>query len=212
MEILNKEEFIEFHSEQEAHEWAMKYYEKWIRDIQPDLANIEKLDENNIGYLLYSYAGNMNILYNEFLRGINKEVYKDNLDEYSKNIDIITKEISRFELQDNIIVYRYTHKNLFKYLSKSLKIKIGNTVIDKGFMSTTLLPNLLRKFAKDHHYNCLLKIYLPKGTKGVYIRFDKSVLNEHEFLLPPNATFKIVKKYFSIKYLKIVYECELIGQ
>jgi len=70
-----------------------------------------------------------------------------------------------------------------------------------------LVPSLLKEFAKKHKYNCILKLYLPKGTKGAYIRFSNCVLNECEFLLPPNSKFILVRKHISLKY-RMVYECE----
>lgn len=93
----------------------------------------------------------------------------------------------------------------------STNFKSEKTFIDKGFLSTTLVPDLLRKFAKKHRYDCILKIYLPKGTKAVYINYDDSMLNEHEILLPTNSSLRLIKKHFSILY-SYVYECELIDQ
>lgn len=84
----------------------------------------------------------------------------------------------------------------------------------KRIMSTTLVADLLRSFAKSHKYDCLLKLYLPKGTKGAYIDFDNkyNMLNECEFLLPINTSFILKKKFFSFKYMKSIYECYLAEQ
>lgn len=205
--LINKKSFREFQNELEASEWALKYYERWIREIQIDKGN---LDPNSIAYLLYVYSGNMNVVYNNFLRGVS-EYTKSEIEEYTKGIDTIKKEISKFELQENIVVYRYTHTKLFRFLFENFKTKKGKQFTDKGFMSTTLVPELLKSFAKNHRYNCVLKLYLPKGTKGVYIKFDESILNEQEFLLPPNSTFTLLKRRFSFKY-GMVYECILEHQ
>lgn len=199
--------FLEFHSSEVADEWAISNYGQWIERIR---CGKDDLNKNSIGYLLYIYSGNMNVVYNNLLRGFEDFSY-DEKTRYSKQIGILVEEINKHELPEDIVVYRYTHKRLFKYLFKDLKVKVGNMFTDKGFMSTTLVPELLREFAKSHRYNCLLKLYLPKGTKGVYLRFHKRVLNEQEILLPPNSKFKLLKKYFSFKY-GIVYECELISQ
>ncbi|WMJ81460.1 ADP-ribosyltransferase [Clostridium sp. MB40-C1] len=206
--MLNRKIFREFHTDKEAYEWAMDYFGSWIKDIQ---SNKDNDDENDIAHLLYDYTGNMNIIYNEFLRDCNR-FNNEEIKEYSRNIVIIAKGISKFALEENIIVYRYTHKNLFRQLFDDSKLKIGKTFTDKGFMSTTLVQDLLKEFAKNHRYNCVLKLYLPKGTKGAYIKFDNSLLNEHEFLLPPNTTFKLLRRKFSIKYFMWVYECKLVSQ
>lgn len=202
-----KNEYRQFYTDQDVHEWGVRHFGQWLNDIQPDIGN---LDNGSIGNLLYFYAGNMYMIYNNFLRGL-KGFDNEEIKEYSRDISILVKEISKFSLIENIIVYRYTDKKLFKYLFDSSSAELGKTFTERGFMSTTLVPGLLREFANEHNYNCLLKLYLPKGTKGAYLKFNNSKLNEHEFLLPPNATFKLVKKYFSLKY-RTVYECVLINQ
>lgn len=205
---LNKQTFRRFHTDKEAWEWAIDNFGLWLEDIQPNKDNNIK---NSIADLLYTYTGNMNIPYNQFLRGYRNGYREDEIEEYSRNIEIIKKEICKFELSENIVVYRYAHKKLFKRFFKSSKPKVGELFTDKGFVSTTLLPDALKEFAKQHKYNCLLKIYLPIATKGAYIKFNDSLLNEHEFLLPPNSTFRLDKKYISLKY-NTVYECTLVNQ
>lgn len=201
--LINRKIFREFHTDKEASQWAIDYFGSWIKGIEDD--------KGNIGKLIYNYSGGMNILYNDFLRGYNR-IEKEQIPEYSRNISIMAKEISKFSLEENIIVYRYTHKVLFRKLFESSKPKIGKTFTEKGFMSTTLVADLLRQFAKEHKYNCILKLYLPKGTKGAYISGGKIKLHEQEFVLPPNATFKLIRKNFSFKYFMCIYECELVSQ
>jgi len=113
---------------------------------------------------------------------------------------IIDNEISKINLKENIIVWRYTHKKLFKLIFENHKIKVGYTFTDKAFIDTTLVADLLNSFAFDHKYNCLLKLYLPKGTKGTYVDFyDKySILNECEFLLLINKAFMLKKKVLAL--------------
>lgn len=207
--MLNEKNFQQFHTEQEAYVWAVNYFGSWINNIQANKSNYDK--NNIIANLMYAYTGNMNVVYNQFLRGV-IEFDKEQIEKYSKEIAIITKEICKFELQEDIIVYRYTNKKLFKYLFKELQIKVGSTFIEKGFMSTTLMPGLMREFSKNHKCDCVLKLYLPKGSKGAYISFGENKLNEFEFLLPPNSTFKLLAKHFNIKNRTIMYECLLINQ
>lgn len=205
--MFKKNDFLEFHSSEVADEWAVSNFGQWIERIR---CGKDDLDKNSIGYLLYIYSGNMNGVYNNLLREVEDFSY-DEKTRYYKQIDILVEEINKHELPEDIVVYRYTHKRLFRHLFKDLKVKAGNMFTDKGFMSTTLVPELIREFARSHRYNCILKLYLPKGTKGAYLKFDKSILNEQEILLPPNSKFKLLRKYFSFKY-GMVYECELIYQ
>lgn len=205
--MKNKKQYKEFLNSQEADVWVNNFYREWVEQLQ-----LHQNDKNNNIYnLLYKYTGNLYLAYNKFLRGKIKPTKKD-ANIYLKDIETIKNEISKFELNENIIVYRYTYKSHFKNLFKNSKPKIGDVFIEKAFASTTLVKNLLMDFAKNHKYKCLLKIYLPKGTKGAYVKF-KDCLNEHEFLLPPNAKFILRKKRLNFNLdFPIVYDCELIEQ
>lgn len=198
--------YKEFHTSQEAHDWGMHYFGEWIRDLQLS----KDKAANNVACLLSGYAGNMNTIYNRYLRGF-ADFDEEEIEKYSKDIAIIADELRKFSLQEDIIVYRYTNKTLFRLLFDSSRPKIGKEFIDKGFMSTTLVRDLLKDFAQKRHYNCVLKLYLPKGTKGAYIKCDDSFLDEQEFLLPPNSKFKLIRKYFNMNFFT-VYECELVNQ
>lgn len=206
--MFNKDIFKEFHTDLEAHEWAMHNFAPWIKKLQQVEDNH---DENNIENLLNAYTGSENLIINRFLRG-NCMPYEDNLEELSRKVEIIEKEICKFKLQENIIVYRYTHKNFLRQLFGHSEIKREKVFVEKAIMSTTLVANLLIEFAKNRKCNCLVKLYLPKGTKGVYVKFDNGLLNEHEFLLPPNSKFKLIGKSYSFKYGMFVYKCELVSQ
>jgi hypothetical protein len=208
--VINKKNYREFYTDQEAKEWAMRYFGQWIKGLEKDKY---KLDTNEISDLLYFYCGSVYREYNDLLRGMDKDFTKDEAKEYFGKAAIIEKEIRKFELQEDIIVYRFTKKEWLRWLFDGYKLRTGNIFTDKAFMSTTLVVDLLREFASKNHYNCILKLYLPKGTKGAYVKFNKkSRLNEHEFLLPQNSTFKLIKKRYDFKRLKWIYECELISQ
>ncbi|MCB2300670.1 ADP-ribosyltransferase [Clostridium tagluense] len=202
--MFHKKAFREFHTDKEVCEFVMKYFNSWINDVQIN-------NKNNISNLLYAYTGSMNVIYNRFLRG-QVEFEEEQLEKYPKEIDIITKEICKLELQEDIIVYRYTCKSFFRNSFESFKSKIGRNFTEKGFMSTTLLPDLVKEFPQNHKYDYILKLYLPKGTKGAYVSIGNNNLNEYEFLLPPNATFKLLKRGFRIRGWMPMYECVLVHQ
>ncbi|MBU3175176.1 hypothetical protein KPL47_02200 [Clostridium estertheticum] len=200
--MSNKKAFVEFHTDKEVSEFVIKYFDSWINDVQIN-------NKNNISNLLYAYTGSTNVIYNRSLRGVT-ELDKNSVEKYSKEIAIITKEICKLELKEDIIVYRYTCKSFFRNSFETLKPGIGRNFIEKGFMSTTLAPELLKEFPQHHRYDCILKLYLPKGTKGAYISIGNNNLNEYEFLLPPNAEFKLLKR--GLRGWMPLYECELIHQ
>ncbi|MBE6087089.1 MAG: hypothetical protein E7206_03340 [Clostridium beijerinckii] len=204
--------FKEFTTEEDAKKWAKENYGQWLNDIQITEYTYES---KNLNDLLYGYTGDMYLIYNRMLRGTEKYDSEDEeTEEFNQRINIINNEISKFNLKENVVVWRYTYKELLKLLFEKQKIKVGHTFTDKAFIDTTLVPDLLRAFAYTHRYNCLLKLYLPKGTKGVYVEFyhENDYLNECEFLLPLNTTFVLKRKYFSFRYMKTVYECYLVAQ
>ena len=200
--MSDKRIYHEFNTDNEAKQWADVNFKQWLHAL-----NEKKSESTN---LLYYYSGNLSILYNRYLKGL-FSFSPNEIEEYLKGIDTLVDEIHKNELPENIIVYRYTRKKWMEEIMTSANFKSEKTFIDKGFLSTTLVPDLLRKFAKKHRYDCVLKIFLPKGTKAVYINYDNSVLNEHEILLPPNSSLRLIKKHISMRY-SYVYECELIDQ
>jgi len=201
--LIKKHTYKIFADTSEAEQWALDNYGDWLSEIQKEYP-----PQTGIAYLLFAYSGAMNIIYNKFLHGVD-HFDEEEIEKYSGEITIIDNELRKFELPENILVYRYTNKKWFRWLFKDSKPKVGNCFTDKGFMSTTLVEALLKSFAKKYEYNCILELYLPKGTKGVYIRFN-DCLNEQEFLLPPNSTFRLIKKRY--KGFTPVYECVLESQ
>jgi hypothetical protein len=208
--LSNKQLYKEFTTEEEAKKWAEENYKEWLIKIQITEYRYPSTKINN---LLYGYTGNTYQIYNPMLRGFGK-YDKEEIEEYTQYVDIINNEISGLSLKENIVVWRYTYKNMLKLFFENNKIKKNDIFTDKAFMDTTLIPDLLRNFAIEHRCDCLLKLYLPIGTRGAYIDFydEHHMLNECEFLLPVNTSFILKKKYFSLRYMKMVYECYLARQ
>lgn len=206
--------YKEFYSEKDVNEWLKLHYGNFINNIQ---SQIDK-NTNKFADLLYSYGGSAYKEYNSILREIDgKKELLNNKDKYNRElieeIEILEDGISKVQVSDNIVIYRYTKKKYIKALLK--KSKNDNKVIaDRGFLSTTLLPDTegMRKLVKEHRYNCILKIYIPKGTSGVPIKFNnkQTILNEHEFLFLPNTRLKIIGGKFNLKIFKTIYECNMV--
>jgi hypothetical protein len=64
------------------------------------------------------------------------------------------------------------------------------------FISTTLNKKTALDFVEDDESCCLLKLILPKGTKGIYVTKLSSFqdLEEEEIILPPGCKFIVVHK------------------
>ena len=204
--MINKSSFKEFITYSEAREWGDKNYGALVGILATGKTH------NSLTGLLDIYSAGKSIVYNRFLRGakIFEEFEKREIEEISKEIQILEEGIREYELAESIIVYRYTRKEPFKsLLFKCTSVK-GKTFTEKGFMSTTLVKNQINEYVEKHHYNCILKLHLPKGTKGVHFKCNNSVLDELEFLLPPNSKFVVTKKSLNYK-LWPVYHCYLIN-
>lgn len=72
------------------------------------------------------------------------------------------------------------------------------------FISTTLHKKTALGFVEDDESCCLLKLILPKGTKGIYVSKLSSFqdLEEEEIILPPGCKFLVVDKGIAKKNKK----------
>ena len=181
--------YLSFKTENEAVSWANKYFSDWL----PGLIDKDIRSENNIESAIKNYCGSSHVPVNRMLRSdrCNNIEYK----EYLEGIDILKNEINKYELQDNILVYRFVTSNFLKSLCNSKIPRKNQMITDKGFMSTSLLYSSMNNFRQHRKCDCVLAIRLPKGTKGVYTGFLSHSLKEFEFILAPNTTIKILKKH-----------------
>ena len=128
---------------------------------------------------------NESIDYNTYLR--NKRMDDENIND---TIDALSKAIDRFELKDNLKVFRISDDLLIR------NKKVGDIVEDKAFISTTPIKSALYDYkekwggGKDYNY----EILIPKGKgRGAYIApYSHFGYTEEEFLLQKNSKFKIL--------------------
>lgn len=123
------------------------------------------------------------------------------------------------ELKNNYYIYRFSwDDNFIKNLN------IGDIFVDNGFMSTTRDPFYSPGINSNGKFGLvLLKIHLPKNTKGIGLFIENFSLfpNEQEFLLNPYSKLKLISKNENFKYyhtnkefeklINIKYEFEYIG-
>jgi hypothetical protein len=148
-----------------------------LEDWMKGLTSFEK---NSI--LSYSQGDYYEI--NETLRKIN-EFTKENAGEYYYKINQIEKAIDKFELKQDILVYRKVNYNAVRHYD--LTQLVGKDVIDKGFMSTSTL-----KEGFNASNDVIMEIAVPKGSKGAFINDLSGYQDqEYEFLLQRNTKLKI---------------------
>ena len=149
------------------------------------------IDSDIISYITF-YSLHGSFLYNKYLRlnsNMNKFLYDgiNNIMNVMKNSPV---------LDNNYFIYRFIWDDSF-----IIDLKPGQTIIDKGFLSTTrdpfYSPGLSGKFGLT-----LLKIHIPKNVKGLGLFIENFSLfqKEEEFLLPPFTKLKLLSKDDNFKY------------
>lgn len=184
---IKEKNYIEFEKFEEALEWGRNNY-----------LNIFNEESNEFKCLSY-YTGSAYNLYNRLLRSIkyqNLDKYKKEYGETIEEIKTIQEELNKHKCPNNIVVYRYTKLKDFLYFVNGYPFKNKEFTINQ-FVSTTLFKNAIQEFRKQNLYCLLLKIYISKGTPGVF--FDDSLvtnscLEEAEFILPTELKYHIIKK------------------
>jgi hypothetical protein len=189
------ESYRQFTSREEAKAWGNKHYGQWFSEIQRETLGCMP------SHPILTYSGSWYKAINRYMRAGN-----NNDDELNNDIASINEEMNKFELPENIVVYRYSYKSLLKAFCSTSNVQKHSIIEDKAFLSTTLFKESLKDFARQNRCDCLLKLYLPKGTHGVYIgKVNHSVLDEQEFLLPPHLSFTVLNVKW--KLLASEYEC-----
>jgi hypothetical protein len=119
------------------------------------------------------------------VRGAGSYERIEQVDEHTKNLDHVTSHKTEHDMH----VYRGFGNMHIKGM------KEGSIYHDKGYTSTTINPEIAKRFNNNrHHPNnyTVAKIHVPKGTKGYYIgHHDYGQAGEKEFLLHRGTHFKI---------------------
>ena len=96
-------------------------------------------------------------------------------------------------LESPLLAYRGVNDNSEFFTN----LKVGDVFEDKGFVSTTLDPDIATSFSASALYGKILQFHLPKGTKGLFPEYflgdEVYSWKEREFLLPRNSNFKVTQ-------------------
>lgn len=145
---------------------------------------------------LYSYTGSAYNSINSYLRRQIQDV-DYSTKEKIKNID---SAFSKSSVKKSFVTYR--GMNLTGELKDLwFNSKPGDTIGDKGFVSTTTNPN------KSFSGNIKLEIVVPKGSKAISVKSLSMFEHEDEILLNRGGKFKVIKNERSgnRRKIKVVY-------
>lgn len=171
-----------------AREWGENDSKEWADNLSiPEREAIRRYTEQS-----YEYN-------NLLRRGEKPDGGKKRVQEVEKDIALIDKALKKGKIGDNVIVYRGTSIQALGFPPKAKptvqeleKLK-GKTIVDKGFMSTTLDRKVISAFDGSTYSRQIvnIEIHVPKGTKGSYIGRVSKTPNEAEILFPKGTKMKI---------------------
>lgn len=203
--INDKEEYLEINSQDEASEWGTALYSEWSNKYK-EVMKIARggLHGSHIKSPLQCYCGWSYRNINEYLREGRDDSLGRNR-ELSNLLMVLLCSAPR--IPEDLILYRIVDDRFINKLIQ--KNKVGSAIQERGFMSTSLLKDIARQEEPYNRGNNMLKIYVPKGTIGVYVNVvDKR--NEEEILLFPNYFLGLIDyPYTDEDTEKVIYECKL---
>lgn len=203
---MDKTIYKEFHSHNEAMDWGIKNYNLWginYKKVSQRVGQYGATIHSEIP--LESYCGNAFMSLNDSLRTNQNDSYNGAL------AAILIREICGAPLiPNNIIVYRLVCDEVIQEMT-TIRNDKPYTYYEKGFMSTSLLKDIVVFDEKYSSHKNLLKIYVNKNTMGVYVNVVAR-RSEEEMLFLPGMTLGLINKPYQDKNInKTIYECILLG-
>jgi len=155
---------------------------------------ISILNNKSIANIVFhSFIGST--LINRFLR--NNTTYELNKFFYNQLIKTVNTIKNSPKLENDYQMYRFIADDDFLR-----SLKIGDSFIDEGFISSTrdpfYSPGMTGNFGM-----VLIKINIKKGEHGLFIEHFSLFAKEEEFLLPPFTKLKLVSKNENFTYYHI---------
>ena len=103
------------------------------------------------------------------------------------NIDYLGKALSKFKLEDDIVVYRGVSTKEYEYI-------LENDIFNE-FKSTSTYQGTANEFAKrDREGGHVVEFKVKKGSEGAYVGNNSDVQEEREFIINRGATYTVEEK------------------
>lgn len=83
-------------------------------------------------------------------------------------------------------------------------VRIGDEILDKGFVSTTLNEDFMKQWIKTWPNGMPTEIFVPKGTKSMYIRGITGSTIEDELVLNRNMVFRMAGIFKDRRLLEVI--------
>lgn len=202
--LKGKDKYMTFTSDEQATAWGYSHYKDWAEEYKVQTRNAERIFYGEYSMIEY-YCGYIYKSMNAYLRGEECGLTKEHVNHM---VSLLTLHLCQAPcIPDDIVVYRVVSNEFANKLFNDNKNDLPT--FEKGFMSTSLLDNIAAngKFAGDKY---LLKIYIPKGTVGIYVN-PITPRTEQEVLIAPNRQLAMIGYPQQGAHGKIVVECKLIN-
>jgi predicted ABC-type ATPase len=168
---------------------------RWAREDAPDTFHltlggaIQELQRPSeaIRASVKNYGTSGYMIVNSYLRGIRvpaSPLNREKIEEHVANLDVYTKS---YIITEPVVVYRAAGTNI-KRLEMFDSLTPGDSVVDKGFMSTSVHADVISTFGD----NSMRITLLPGVHVGALFLDDRS--DEAEILLPRDTELKFVGK------------------
>lgn len=206
--IVDKSKYKEFLTVDECREWG-EYYSNWAKRYIEVMSLTEKIKTQHSleTSTVECYCGHSYREINKLLRS----GYISNNKLYDKMADILIMTLcSAPRIPEDIVVYRVIDKSFIEDMIRHNKLSRPTPIQEKGFMSTSLLKNIVNTYSEAVEEPHLLKIYVPKNTIGIYVN-SITTRDEEEILLAPNNYLWLIDyPYYDEDYSVKIFECQLV--
>ena len=152
-----------------------KMFAKLNINKEPEMYKDEDYNEFSSEYILA--ASSMTI---------NNRLRSDDLNYITDNI---SKDINKYKLKKDIVVYRGVHENVMNLMIKNANNYRNIDYYEKGFLNTSIVKG------KEIDCDTKLRIYLPKGTCAFYagnVNGEEDIY--YEVIIQKGAKLKILSK------------------
>lgn len=206
--IDDKSRYKEFLTVEECREWG-DYYSNWAKKYREVMSLTEKIKTQHSleTATVECYCGNSYREINKLLRS--GSISDNNL--YDKMADILIMTLcSAPRIPEDIVVYRVIDKSFIEDMIRHNKLSRPTPIQEKGFMSTSLLKNIVNTYSEVVGEPHLLKIYVPQNTIGIYVN-SITKRDEEEILIAPNNYLWLLEyPYYDEDYSVKIFECQLV--
>ncbi|GIQ67449.1 phage head morphogenesis protein [Xylanibacillus composti] len=184
--IIHTKEYRTFNAPEQVKEWEKLVTPQWLESLTAQEANS-----------ITMYTGPA---YRDINRNLRENIGDKRLSELAERI---SSGIEKFDLKDNLVVFRGMSKNPFGVDAADLP---GLRFKEKGFWSTSMLEG------KKFNGSVEMEILVPSKSRGAPVNVLSEFKDvEYEFLLDSGLEYRIIEANESNGKLKIVAEVVVDG-